>query len=75
MAKTEKKVNVKDLAKMEVMSIVVKALEAQGFTVSDGKAYGFTAGTVIVGTDACDIQLKPVAPKTGITRYEVEVEE
>ena len=75
MAKTVKKVNVKDLAKMEVMSIIVKALEAEGISVKDGKDYGFTAGTVIVGHDVCDIQIKPVAPKTGITRYEVEVEE
>ena len=75
MAKTVKKVNVKDVAKMEIMSIIVAALEAQGIPVKDGKEYGFTAGTVIIGHNTCDIQLKPIVPKAGVTRYEVEVQE
>lgn len=67
----EKKVDVKAVAKDEVMAVVMEALATAGYEVKDGKDYGMTNGTVIVATVETDVQLKPIAPKAGITRYEV----
>jgi len=74
MAKKVKAVDVKMVAKMDVMAVVAQALEDAGYAVADGKAFGMTAGTLVVSTDVTDIQLKPITPKTGIVRYELEVE-
>lgn len=73
--KTVKKVNPKDTAKVEVMAIVRKALEDAGMTVKDGLDYGMTKGTLVIGHANCDIQLKPITPKSGVDRYECEEEE
>lgn len=65
-----KKVDPKMVAKNMVMDKVEDALVAQGFTVLDGENYGFTKGTIIVRLADVDIQLKPIAPKAGVDRYE-----
>ena len=75
MAKVTKKVDVKAIEKAKVMEVVAKALKEHGFEVKDGVEYGMTKGTIIVGTEVCDVQIKPITPKAGVIRYEVEVDE
>jgi hypothetical protein len=65
-----KKIDPKMVAKEGVMAKVTASLEAQGMTVLDGENYGFTKGTIIVRLENVDIQLKPIAPKAGVDRYE-----
>lgn len=74
MAKTVKKVDPKNVAKMEVMSFITKSLIDAGYEVVAGIEYGMTLGTVIVRTDTSDVQIKPIVPKTGITQYEMVAE-
>ena len=73
MAKATKKVDVKAVQKASVMEIITKALESEGLTVLSGTDYGMTSGTIIVRAEVCDVQIKPITPKAGVTRYE-EVE-
>ena len=74
MAKAAKKVDPKVVAKLEVMAIVKDALTNAGMTVLDGEKFGMTKGTVVVRHGTADIQIKPIAPKAGETRY-TEAEE
>lgn len=69
-----KKVNPKDVKKAEVMEVIRLALLEKGYEVKDGADFGMTKGTIIVGTDVCDVQIKPIAPKAGVDRY-LELEE
>lgn len=69
-----KKVNEKDVAKATVMKVVVDALATAGYQVSEGSEYGMTSGTIVVHAGACDVQIKPITPKAGVTRYEVAEE-
>ena len=75
--KRTKKVNEKDIAKNEIMAIIHKALEENGISFKDGVDYGMTKGTIIVEHEKADVQIKPITPKAGITRYQevVYVEE
>ena len=73
MAKREKNVNVKDVVKAEIMAIVVNALNEAGFEVKDGVPFGFSKGVIVVNHSVCDVQIKPIVPKSGVERYE-EVE-
>ena len=75
--KRTKKVNEKDIAKNEIMAIIKKALEDNGISFKDGVDYGMTKGTIIVEHEKADVQIKPITPKAGITRYQevVYVEE
>lgn len=75
--KRTKKVNEKDIAKEEIMAIIHKALEENGISFKDGVDYGMTKGTIIVEHEKADVQIKPITPKAGITRYQevVYVEE
>ena len=75
--KRTKKVNEKDIAKAEVMAIIHKALEENGIKFKDGVDYGMTRGTIIVEHEKADVQIKPITPKAGLTRYQevVYVEE
>ena len=73
--KRTKKVNTKDIAKNEVMAIIQKALEDNGIEYKDGVEYGMTNGTIIVEHEKSDIQIKPIAPKHGITKYPIVVYE
>lgn len=75
MAKKIKKVDVKAVAKETVMTVVERALIEAGFKVSDGESFGMTKGTIVVHTEASDVQIKPIAPKTGLTHYEAIEEE
>jgi len=65
-----KKVNEKDIAKNEIMAIIHKALEENGISFKDGVDYGFTKGTIIVEHEKADVQIKPITPKAGLTRYQ-----
>lgn len=73
--KRVKKVNEKDIAKNEVMAIIEKALTDNGYNFKDGVEYGMTNGTIIVEHEKSDIQIKPISPKHGVTRYPVIVYE
>lgn len=75
--KRTKKVNEKDIAKEEIMAIIHKALEDNGISFKDGVDYGMTRGTIIVEHEKADVQIKPITPKAGLTRYQevVYVEE
>lgn len=75
MAKTVKKVDPKATFKSEIMSIVESALVAAGVTVTDGEKFGMTKGTLVVSGADFDLQLKPITPKAGVSRYEVPTEE
>ena len=68
--KRTKKVNEKDIAKEEIMAIIHKALEENGISFKDGVDYGMTKGTIIVEHEKADVQIKPISPKAGITRYQ-----
>ncbi len=70
----KKKINPKTIAKTKISNEVTTALETLGYDVSDGEDYGFTAGTIVVHTEKFDIQLKPIAPKSGVDRYEEATE-
>lgn len=75
--KTNKKVDVKKVAKLDLSKKLVEFLTEQGLEVLDGADFGFTEGTVVVRGEVCDIQVKLITPKAGLQRYEpvVEVEE
>lgn len=73
--KRVKKVNEKDIAKNEIMGIIEKALAENGIEWKSGVEYGMTNGTIIVTHEKSDIQIKPIAPKHGITRYPIIVYE
>lgn len=68
--KKNKKVDVKALAKADVMQVVAQALAKAGYAVNDGEAYGMTKGTLVINHDNCDVQLKPITPRANYTRYE-----
>ncbi len=74
--KTVKKVDVKKVAKANIMDVVGKALMEAGYEVFlTGEDFGFTQGTIVCRTDKCDVQIKPITPKTGIDFYELLEEE
>ncbi len=74
--KTTKKVDVKAVAKNKVMEGITDYLRSSGYEVfTDSASFGFTKGTIVVRTANTDIQLKPITPKAGITRYEQELED
>jgi len=68
--KRTKKVNEKDIAKEEIMAIIHKALKDNGISFKDGVDYGMTRGTIIVEHEKADVQIKPITPKAGLTRYQ-----
>ena len=68
--KKAKKVNVKDVAKNEIMAIIRKALTAKGIDFKEGVDYGMTGGTIIVSHSSADVQIKPISPKAGLERYQ-----
>jgi len=68
--KRVKKVNEKDIAKEEIMAIIQKALKENGIKFKDGVDYGMTKGTIIVEHEKADVQIKPITPKVGLTRYQ-----
>ena len=68
--KRTRKVNVKDIAKVDIMNIIQEALEAHDIDFKDGVDYGMTNGTIIVTHDKADVQIKPISPKAGLERYQ-----
>lgn len=72
--KKTKKVNPKDTQKKVVKDILKDVLANVG-NIEEGSEYGFTKDTLVVHAETCDIQVKLIAPKTGLLRYEREEEE
>ena len=72
--KKTKKVNPKDTQKKAVKDILKDVLASVG-TIEEGSEYGFTKDTLVVHAETCDIQVKLIAPKTGLLRYEKEEDE
>ena len=70
MTKKTKKINPKDIQKNEIMTVVQNALVDAGYEVLDGDDFAMTKGTIVVRADKSDIQLKPIAPKHNVDRYE-----
>ena len=70
--KTTKKVDVKKVSKLELSKMLADFLLEKGVAVhTNAEDYGFTEGTLVVETEACDVQVKFITPKTGVTKYEV----
>ena len=68
--KIVKKVDVKKVSKLEVSAKVKELFEGLGIEVGEGSEFGFTEGTLVLKLEKCDIQVKLIAPKSGIERYE-----
>ena len=70
--KTTKKVDVKKVSKLELSKMLADFLLEKGVAVhTNAEDYGFTEGTLVVETEACDVQVKFITPKAGVTKYEV----
>lgn len=70
--KTTKKVDVKKVSKLELSELLAEFLAEKGAAVhTNAEDYGFTEGTLVVETEACDVQVKFITPKAGVTKYEV----
>ncbi len=70
--KTTKKVDVKKVSKLELSKMLADFLMEKGVAVhTNAEDYGFTEGTLVVETEACDVQVKFITPKAGVTKYEV----
>ena len=70
--KTTKKVDVKKVSKLELSKMLADFLLKKGVAVhTNAEDYGFTEGTLVVETEACDVQVKFITPKAGVTKYEV----
>ena len=72
--KKTKKVNPKDTQKKAVKDILKDVLASVG-AIEEGSEFGFTKDTLVVHAETCDIQVKLIAPKTGLLRYEREEDE
>lgn len=72
--KKTKKVNPKDTQKKVVKDLLKDVLVNVG-SIEEGSEYGFTKDTLVVHAETCDIQVKLIAPKTGVLRYEREEDE
>lgn len=74
--KTTKKVDVKKVSKLELSKMLADFLMEKGVAVhTNAEDYGFTEGTLVVETEACDVQVKFITPKAGVTKYEVVSED
>lgn len=71
-----KKVDVKKVSKLELSKLLADFLLEKGVAVhTNAEDYGFTEGTLVVETQACDVQVKFITPKAGVTKYEVVSED
>lgn len=74
--KTTKKVDVKKVSKLELSKLLAEFLQEKGIPVqTNAEDYGFTEGTLVVETEACDVQVKFITPKAGVTKYETVTED
>ena len=65
-----KKVDVKKAAKAELSALFADFLREKGYEVNENYAdFAFTAGTLVVGMENTDIQVKLITPKAGLERY------
>ena len=58
----EKKVNIKDIKKKEVIQAIQELFEDWGFDVNCGFDYVLTSSTLVVNFVECDIQIIVVSP-------------
>ena len=66
----------KKVAKLELSKLLADFLLEKGVAVhTNAEDYGFTEGTLVVETEACDVQVKFITPKAGVTKYEVVSED
>lgn len=78
MAKKEKKIDLKKVAKQELSARIAEFLKAEGYTVeTESTRYGFTEGTLVISKPETDVQVKFITPKAGETQYKAlpEVEQ
>jgi hypothetical protein len=69
--KKTKKVDVKREAKNELSALFAAFLTEQGYEVKENhEDFGFTGGTLIVGMEKTDVQVKLITPKAGLERYQ-----
>jgi len=73
--KIVKKVDCKKVAKLEVSKEIKELFEGLGISILEGVDFGFTSGTLVARLEKCDIQIKLIAPKAGLERYEQLEEE
>ena len=74
--KTTKKVDIKKVSKLELSKMLADFLVENGVSFhTNAEDYGFTEGTLVVETEACDVQVKFITPKAGVTKYEVVSED
>jgi hypothetical protein len=65
-----KKVNVKAEAKAQISKMLEQYFYEMGLVVHSNAAdYGASEGTLFVEMPECDVQIKLVTPKAGISRY------
>lgn len=70
MAKKEKKIDLKKVAKQELSARIAEFLKAEGYTVeTEATRYGFTEGTLVISKPETDVQVKFITPKAGETQY------
>ena len=63
-------------SKLELSKLLAEFLAEKGVAVhTDAEDYGFTEGTLVVETEACDVQVKFITPEAGVTKYEVVSED
>lgn len=71
LVKVAKKVDVKREAKNELSLRLAEFLRNEGYEVDQEAAdYAFTGGTLVVGTEKTDVQVKFITPKSGLERYQ-----
>lgn len=76
MAKKEKKIDVKKVAKAELSREIAGFLAERGFEiVGNPEEFGFTEGTIVVREANTDVQIKFITPKAGVQRYEAQAED
>lgn len=72
MAKKEKKVDLKKVAKQELSARIAEFLKAEGYDVNaESERFGFTEGTLVISKPETDVQVKFITPKAGETQYKV----
>ena len=68
--KKTRKPDVKKVAKDELSTLIANFLRENGYEVKDNhEDFAFTGGTLIVGTEKTDVQVKFITPKSGLERY------
>lgn len=66
-----RKVDVKKEAKIILSQEIAQFLMEKGYNVQENhEDFGFTGGTLVIGMEKTDVQLKLITPKAGLDRYQ-----